>query len=279
MEELSGRRGQRVSIVENEGIRINKYLSEAGVCSRREADRQVEQGNVTISGKTAKMGDKVLPGQQVTFCGKAVQKEEEEILLLVNKPVGIVCTAEKREKNNIIDFIGYPKRIYPVGRLDKDSSGLLLMTNQGELVNKIMRAGNRHEKEYLVTVNKKVTPEFIRGMASGVPLKELGVMTRKCQVEQTGAKSFRIVLTQGLNRQIRRMCEYFDYRVVALTRIRIMNLKLGDLAPGTYRRITEQEWDELKKGIRFSKSETVCQSGGQEWKRSRQKRDGKNCGS
>lgn len=243
--------------MENQGIRINKYLSESGICSRREADRRVEQGNVLIDGKTAVMGDRVLPGQSVTFCGKAVQQEEEQIILLVNKPVGIVCTAEKREKDNIIDFLKYPKRIYPVGRLDKDSGGLLLMTNQGDLVNKIMRAGNCHEKEYIVTVNKPVTPEFIKGMAGGVPLKELGTMTRRCVVEKTGTRSFRIVLTQGLNRQIRRMCEYFGYRVTELKRVRIMNLKLGDLAPGTYRSITPDELMELKKGIRFSTSETV----------------------
>lgn len=295
--------------MENEGVRINKYLSEAGVCSRREADRQVEQGNVVIGGKVASMGDKVFPGQQVIFCGKAVQKEEEEILLLVNKPVGIVCTAEKREKNNIIDFLKYPKRIYPVGRLDKDSSGLLLMTNQGDLVNKIMRAGNHHEKEYLVTVNKRITPDFIRGMAGGVPLKELQTMTRECVVEKIGEKSFRIILTQGLNRQIRRMCEYFGYRVVELQRVRIMNLTLGDLKPGAYREITPQELAELKRKIRFSSSETVypkrdnkltgtqyqdlpngmkqkrtkqhsatglAKTGGQQWKKSRQKKDGKN---
>lgn len=263
-------------IVENEGIRINKYLSEAGVCSRREADRQVMLGNVSISGKTAAMGDRVKPGQQVVYCGKPVTKEEQEILLLVNKPVGIVCTAEKREKDNIIDFIAYPKRIYPVGRLDKESSGLLLMTNQGDLVNKIMRAGNMHEKEYLVTVNKPVTESFLRGMAGGVPLKDIDATTRKCKVTRTGEKTFRIILTQGLNRQIRRMCEYFDYRVVALKRIRIMNLELGDLKPGTYREITPKELARLKDCIRHSSSETVHASGGQPWKKSRQKQDGRN---
>ncbi len=262
--------------MQNEGIRINKFLSEAGVCSRREADRQVELGNVTIEGKVAGMGARVLPGQTVIFCGKEVKKEQEEILLLVNKPVGIVCTAEKREKDNIIDFLKYPKRIYPIGRLDKDSSGLLLMTNQGELVNKIMRAGNYHEKEYIVTVNKPVTEDFIRGMAGGVPLKELKTMTRKCVVEKLGTKTFRIILTQGLNRQIRRMCEYFNYRVVELKRVRIMNLELGDLKPGTYREITPQELAELKKMIRFSSSETVVEAGGQPWKRNRHKQDGKN---
>lgn len=262
--------------MENEGIRINKYLSEAGVCSRREADRQIEAGNVTIDGRVAVMGDRVQPGQQVLFCGKATQKEQEEILLLVHKPVGIVCTAEKREKNNIIDFLKYPKRIYPIGRLDKESSGLLLMTNQGELVNKIMRAGNYHEKEYIVTVNKNITPDFIRGMSAGVPLKELQAMTRECVVEKLDTKTFRIILTQGLNRQIRRMCEYFNYRVVELKRVRIMNLKLGDLKPGTYREITPEELAELKRQIRFSSSETVHRAGGQPWKRNKQKQNGRN---
>lgn len=238
------------------GIRINKYLSESGICSRREADRQIEAGHVTIDGHPAERGELVLPGQQVVFCNTVVKGKEESILLLVNKPVGIVCTAEKREKNNIVDFIGYPKRIYPVGRLDKDSEGLLLMTNEGELVNKIMRAGNYHEKEYLVTVNRPVTERFLRGLAGGVPLKELQTMTRPCKVERTGETSFRIVLTQGLNRQIRRMCEYFDYRVVSLKRVRIMNLTLGDLAPGQYRRITPSERAQLNRLLRDSVSES-----------------------
>ena len=257
--------------MEEQGIRINKFLSDAGVCSRREADRQIEQGNVLIDGRQALMGDRVKPGQQVVYCEKIVKKEEEKVILLVNKPVGVVCTAQKREKNNIIDFLDYPKRVYPVGRLDKDSCGLLLMTNQGDLVNKIMRAKNRHEKEYVVTVDKPVTPEFITGMASGVPLKELDTITRKCVVKKTGDRTFHIILTQGLNRQIRRMCEYFGYRVIDLCRIRIMNLELGDLKPGTYRNITENELKELEKGIRFSGSEAVYSSGGKGWKENRQK--------
>ena len=165
-----------------EPVRINKYLSEAGVCSRREADRQVEAGNVTIDGVVASMGAKVLPDQTVLFCGKPVKKEEEMILLVFHKPTGIVCTAEKREKNNVVDYINYPKRIYPIGRLDKDSEGLLLMTNNGDIVNRIMRAGNMHEKEYIVTVNKPVTDSFLRGLAGGVPLVELNATTRKCKV-------------------------------------------------------------------------------------------------
>ena len=240
-----------------EGIRINKFLSEAGVCSRREADRQVENGNVTIDGKIAVMGDRIFDGQKVCFMGKEVTLEEEKILLAVHKPAGIVCTAEKREKNNIVDFIHYPKRIYPVGRLDKDSTGLILMTNQGELVNKIMRAGNMHEKEYIVTVNKPVTDAFLRGMSGGVPLVELGVTTRKCKVERLGKRKFKIILTQGYNRQIRRMCEYFGYRVEELQRVRIMNIYLGDLAPGTYRKLTTKEYTELMHMLAHSKSVPV----------------------
>lgn len=227
------------------GIRINKFLSEAGVCSRREADRQIAAGNVMIDGMTAETGSRVQPGQQVLYQGRLVQKEEEKILIAVNKPVGIVCTAEKREKDNIVDFIHYPKRIYPVGRLDKDSSGLILMTNQGGIVNKMMRAGNMHEREYIAVVNKPITEPFLRGMAGGVPLTELGVMTRKCQVEQLGKRSFKIVLTQGYNRQIRRMCEYFDYRVQELKRVRILNITLGNLKEGEYRHIEGKEYHKL----------------------------------
>lgn len=226
-------------------VRINKFLSEAGVCSRREADRQIEAGNVTIDGKNAQMGDRVSEGQQVCFQGVLVKKEEEMILIALHKPAGIVCTAEKREKNNVIDYLNYPKRIYPVGRLDKDSEGLLLLTNNGDIVNKMMRSGNMHEKEYIVTVNRPVTDSFLHGMANGVPLVELNATTRKCRVERTGKKQFRIVLTQGLNRQIRRMCEYFGYRVQKLVRVRIMNIELGDLEPGKYRDVTPQEYKRL----------------------------------
>lgn len=233
-------------------VRINKFLSEAGVCSRREADRQVGAGNVTIDGRVAKMGDKVEAGQEVCFCGKPVKKEEEMILIALNKPAGIVCTAEKREKNNVIDFLHYPKRIYPIGRLDKDSEGLLLLTNNGAIVNKMMRAGNLHEKEYVVTVNRPVTDAFLHGMANGVPLVELQTTTRKCKVERTGKKQFRIILTQGLNRQIRRMCEYFGYRVQKLVRVRIMNIELGDLESGTYRNVTAEEFKQLNRLIAHS---------------------------
>lgn len=233
--------------MENNGIRINKFLSEAGVCSRREADRKISNGEVTIDGRVAVAGDRVLKTDTVYVNGRPVKKEEEMILLVLNKPAGIVCTAEKREKNNVIDFMKYPKRIYPIGRLDKDSEGLLLMTNNGELVNKIMRAGNHHEKEYLVTVNKQVTDSFVKGLSGGVPLVELNTMTRKCKVEKIGNRKIRIVLTQGLNRQIRRMCEYFGYRVEKLERVRIMNVTLGDLKAGQYREVTKEEYDTLIK--------------------------------
>ena len=210
-----------------------------------------------MDGVCARPRTRVLPGQTVCFQGRSVSQEEERILLAFHKPAGIVCTAEKREKNNVIDYIHYPKRIYPVGRLDKDSEGLLLLTNQGDLVNKIMRAGNMHEKEYLVTVNKPLTESFLRGMAGGVPLVELNATTRRCFVERIGKREFRIILTQGLNRQIRRMCEYFGYRVEKLVRVRIMNIELGSLKSGTYRNVTEEEYHELLRLTADSSSDPV----------------------
>lgn len=243
--------------MENSGVRINKFLSEAGVCSRREADRKIENGEIRINDKIAVAGDKVMPEDVVYANGRPVEKEEEMVLLVLNKPVGVVCTAEKREKNNVIDFMKYPKRIYPIGRLDKDSEGLLLMTNNGELVNKIMRAGNMHEKEYIVTVNKPVSDSFVRGLAGGVPLVELNTTTRKCKVEKIANRKVRIVLTQGLNRQIRRMCEYFGYRVEKLERVRIMNIELGDLKTGQYREVTPEEYKKLMKMTESSSSAPI----------------------
>ena len=234
-------------------VRINKFLSEAGVCSRREADRQIEMGRVSINGRTAVAGDKVSPLDVVMFGKEEVSKEEEIILLAVNKPTGIVCTAEKREKDNIVDFLGYPKRIYPIGRLDKTSHGLLLMTNQGDLVNKMMRSGNYHEKEYIVKVNRDITHEFLQGMAKGVYLQDLAATTRPCKVEKVARRTFRIILTQGMNRQIRRMCEVFNYRVMDLKRVRIMNICLGDLKEGSYRKVTQEEWGRLQEQIKDSK--------------------------
>lgn len=236
-------------------MRLNKYLSDAGICSRREADRLVQDGKVTVDGKTAVLGMQIEEGQEIWVNGKEVRREEKKVLLLFHKPRGIECTANPKVKNNVISYIDYPIRIYYIGRLDKDSEGLLLLTNQGELVNKMMRAGNCHEKEYLVTVDKPVTDDFIRKMSCGVPI--LGTVTRKCHVEKTGEKSFRIILTQGLNRQIRRMCEYLGYRVKRLKRVRVMNLELGSLPAGQYREATKKELEELKSLIRDSSETTV----------------------
>jgi 23S rRNA pseudouridine2604 synthase len=232
-------------------VRINKYLSEAGYCSRREADKLIEQGRVTINGKIPEVGTKVLPGDKVKVDGTLISgTEESHVYIAFNKPVGIVSTTDtKAERNNIIDYINYPKRIFPVGRLDKDSEGLILLTSDGDIVNKILRAGNNHEKEYLVVVNKPVTENFIQKMAAGVPV--LDTVTRKCFVEQTGNNSFRIVLTQGLNRQIRRMCEYLNYEVVKLKRVRIMHIKL-DLPIGGWRELTQIEMTELNKLVSSS---------------------------
>lgn len=238
-----------------EPIRLNKFLSEAGVCSRREADRLAEEGKITVDGRRAAVGMKVLPSQKILVEGKPVKREEEKVLLAVHKPRGIECTSQEKVKNNIVRFVNYHTRIYPVGRLDKDSEGLILMTNQGELVNKMMRAGNYHEKEYIVTVDKPVTKEFVRQMAGGIPI--LDTVTRKCRVERIDARRFRIVLTQGLNRQIRRMCEYLGYRVIRLKRVRIMNIELGDLPAGQYRPVTQKEWRDLMKQIKDSSNTTV----------------------
>lgn len=232
-------------MVPEEGVRLNKYLSEAGICSRREADRLIESGKVLVDGKTASMGMRVLKGQAVTCDGKQVSGKDAPVLLAVNKPRGIVCTtSEKDRARNIVEFLNYPVRIYPVGRLDKDSEGLLLMTNQGDIVNKILKSRNHHEKEYVVTVDKPVTDKFIASMGKGV--KILDTVTRPCFIERQGERGFRIILTQGLNRQIRRMCEALGYEVKALKRIRIMNIELGRLKTGEYRKVTEEEFRALK---------------------------------
>lgn len=226
-------------------IRINKYLSEAGFCSRRKADEYINQGRVKINGKVPEMGTKVAQGDVVTVDGKSVQlqKQEDLIYMAFNKPVGIVCTTDtRRERDNIIDYINHPKRIFPIGRLDKPSEGLILLTNDGDIVNKILRARNNHEKEYIVTVNRPITNEFIKRMGAGVPI--LDTITRKCEVEQVNRFTFRIVLTQGLNRQIRRMCEYLDYRVTKLKRVRIMNIEL-DVPVGKWRNLTKFELREI----------------------------------
>ena len=239
-------------------IRLNKFLSEAGVCSRREADRLIESGRVTVDGKRAETGMKITDSQVVRVGKKEIRQKNEMELLAVNKPVGIVCTEEKNEKNNIINFLKYPTRVTYIGRLDKDSEGLLLMTNNGDIINKMMRSGNQHEKEYKVTVNKPITPGFIEKMANGVPI--LDTVTRKCKVEMIGKYKFRIILTQGLNRQIRRMCEYLGYKVTQLQRVRVMNIELGNLRPGEYRKVSEAEIAELYEMIKDSSNETVIPS-------------------
>jgi len=244
-----------------EEIRLNKFLSEAGVCSRREADRLIEAGKVTVDGQVARMGMKIYKGQEIQVGKQLIAHErEEQVLLAVYKPPGVVCTSDKREKRNIIDYVGYPIRIYPIGRLDKDSEGLILMTNDGSLVNKIMKSSNYHEKEYLVTVHKPVTDGFLEQMAKGVRIRKveqgevlLDAVTRSCQVEKLGRYSFRIILTQGLNRQIRRMCETLGYQVTQLKRIRVMNIELKGMRPGTWRKITEGEMAELKASLKKSR--------------------------
>ena len=235
--------------------RLNKYISESGMCSRREADRYIEQGNVHINGKRASVGDQVLPGDTVKVNGQVIEprSEDELVFIALNKPVGIVSTTDSAEKHNIQRFVGHSERIFPIGRLDKDSQGLIFMTSNGDLVNKILRAGNNHEKEYLVTVDKPVTAAFIKGMASGVPI--LGTVTKRCKVSQESRFVFRITLVQGLNRQIRRMCEHFGYEVTRLERVRIMNVSLKDLPVGQWRDLTKQELTKLFDAIRDSSSE------------------------
>ena len=235
-----------------EGVRLNKYLSEIGHCSRRAADKLIDAGRIQVNGQKVVMGQKVSPRDRIEIDGILIEDHQEQnVYFAFNKPVGIVCTTDTRvEKDNIIDYINYPSRIFPIGRLDKPSEGLILLTNDGDIVNKILRARNNHEKEYIVTVNKPVTTEFVEKMANGIPI--LDTVTRKCFVEQIHKKQFRIVLTQGLNRQIRRMCEYLDYRVVKLKRTRIMNIELN-LGVGKYRDLTKKELNELNSLLSDSK--------------------------
>lgn len=236
-------------------IRINKYISESGICSRREADRFVEQGNVFINGKRAKIGDQVSAGDLVKVNGQIIEPQEEEdfVFIALNKPVGIVSTTESSERANIVDFVNHSTRIFPIGRLDKDSQGLIFLTSKGDLVNKILRAGNQHEKEYLVTVNKPLTDEAIKGMSAGVPM--LGVTTKKCKISKETPNIFRITLVQGLNRQIRRMCEHYNYEVTKLERVRIMNVALKGLSVGEWRDLSEKELTTLLKACEGSSSQ------------------------
>lgn len=232
-------------------IRINKFLSQAGYCSRRKADQLLSEGRITVNGKKAELGLKVTEEDEVKVDGQLIENPDKKpVYIAFNKPVGIVCTTDRGvEKDNIIDFINYPRRIYPIGRLDKASEGLILLTDDGKIVNKILRSRNDQGKEYIVWVNKPVTREFILGMSRGVPI--LNTVTKKCEVRQTGSQEFRIVLTQGLNRQIRRMCEHFGYKVNRLRRVRVINIRLGDLKVGKYRSLTEDELTTLKKIVKY----------------------------
>jgi 23S rRNA pseudouridine2604 synthase len=231
-------------MTESSGTRINKYLSEVGFCSRREADKLIDAGRVTINGKVPEMGTKINPGDEIRVDGNLISEpKEEHVYIAFNKPVGIVCTTDiKSEKNNIIDFINHPKRIFPIGRLDKESEGLIFLTSDGDIVNKILRAKNNHEKEYVVTVDKPITKTFIQKMGNGIPI--LDTVTNKCEVRQVSTYKFNIVLTQGLNRQIRRMCDYLGYKVTKLKRIRIMNIIL-DQQMGKWRNLSKKEMEEI----------------------------------
>jgi len=234
-------------VLETQGKRLNKFIADSGYCSRREADRLITEGRVLIDGRVGVLGDKVVPGTTVTVDGQSLTGSGEKVYLLLNKPVGIVCTVDPREPMNVVDYLNYPIRIFPVGRLDKDSHGLLLLTSDGEIVNRLLRAAGGHEKEYEVEVDRPVTREFLEGMMKGVPI--LDTVTLPCKIRRTGDRSFNIIIVQGLNRQIRRMCEYFGYNVKSLRRIRIMNLKLGNLKPGQWREVTKAEFDELMKQL------------------------------
>ncbi|HEU4485476.1 MAG TPA: 23S rRNA pseudouridine(2604) synthase RluF [Povalibacter sp.] len=220
-------------------VRLNKFISETGVCSRREADAWIEAGRVTVNGHRAVLGTQVSDGDAVCVDGRPVGAAKQHVYIALNKPVGVICTTERDVPGNIVDFVGHRERIFPIGRLDKDSEGLILLTNHGDIVNEILRSENDHEKEYLVSVDRPVTEIFLNGMASGVRI--LGTVTKPCRIRRTGPSTFRIILTQGLNRQIRRMCSFFGYKVVRLKRVRVMNVELGALKTGEWRMLTAAE--------------------------------------
>lgn len=226
-------------------MRVNKYIAESGFCSRRQADELIKEKRVTINGQVCQLGSTVKPGDVVAIDGKPIKTKEKKVYIALNKPVGIECTTDRRVKENIVDFVGHPQRIFPIGRLDKDSEGLILLTNDGDIVNKILRSENNHEKEYIVTVNKPIDDEFIKAMSSGVEI--LGRKTKPCKVYKLDKNTFRIILTQGMNRQIRRMCQALGYRVLKLKRTRIMNINLGLLKVGHWRNLTKKELDTLMK--------------------------------
>tara|TARA_B110001450_G_scaffold239288_1_gene247049 strand:- start:179 stop:925 length:747 start_codon:yes stop_codon:yes gene_type:complete len=239
--------------------RLNKAISDSGFCSRRQADKHIEQGLVSVNDKTAKLGDRAMPNDTIKVNNQPIIKNEELVYIALNKPVGITCTTDKRIEGNVVDFIKHKERIFHIGRLDKPSEGLLLMTNDGDIVNKILRAGNEHEKEYIVKVDRRITDEFLKRMSTGVPI--LDTVTKKCLVEKVGRYVFKITLIQGLNRQIRRMCEHLGYEVVSLKRLRIMNIHLGNLEIGEWRNLTEKELTELKNSLGASLNMSEKQRG------------------
>lgn len=249
-------------------IRINKAISDSGYCSRRQADTLIEAGKVTVNGEVATLGDRVSPGDEIRVDGELIQQKENLVYIALNKPVGITCTTDRRIPGNVVDFINHKERIFHVGRLDKPSEGLLLMTNDGDIVNKILRAGNRHEKEYIVKVDRPISDDFILRMSNGIPI--LDTVTKKCEVSRVSRNVFKIVLVQGLNRQIRRMCEYLEYEVISLKRTRIMNIRLGNLPVGVWRDLTMEEIDGLHAAV--SESSNVPEAERTEIKRGRRKR-------
>ncbi len=226
---------------------LNKYISETGICSRREADKWIESGRVRLNGEVAVRGNRVAHGDTVTLDGKPLQNKTESVYIVLNKPAGITCTTDTKDKSNIIDFIKHPSRIFPIGRLDKPSTGLIILTSDGDIVNEILRVENDHEKEYVVSVDKIITDEFLQRMSDGIPI--LGTLTKKCEIRRESARVFTIILKQGLNRQIRRMCEFLDYKVINLKRIRIINIHLGNLKSGQWRNLSSSELYELKKHV------------------------------
>lgn len=230
--------------------RLNKAISDSGYCSRRQADKLIEQERVKVNGEIATLGDRAMPNDKIEVDREIITKNENLVYLALNKPVGITCTTDKRIKRNVVDFIGHKERIFHIGRLDKPSEGLLLMTNDGDIVNKILRAGNKHEKEYIVKVDRRITEDFLKRMSTGIPI--LDTVTKKCEVEKIGRYIFRITLIQGLNRQIRRMCEYLDYEVVSLKRIRIMNIQLENLPLGEWRDLSKKELNDLTDSLEES---------------------------
>jgi len=234
----------------NNSINLNKFISSTGICSRREAEKYIIDGKVTINGKPTQLGNRVFDGDLVKVNGQLLKAKPKTFYIAYNKPIGIVCTTDSKERDNIVNAIGHPERLFPIGRLDKPSQGLIFLTNDGDIVNKILRAGNNHQKEYVVSVNQPITPDFLQKMSNGIPM--LGTVTKKCLVEQVNKNTFKIILTQGLNRQIRRMCEYLNYEVAKLKRTRIMNVGLGKLAEGAWRDLTDDEMSQINETIATS---------------------------